>query len=473
MHARVATISQADVRGAETACTFIATMACAHHLASNGSAPTDMELCIHQGGALYTMWPGKREHPYAYNKEAIDMVRRALSIEAGIDYNGYLWKPSGFGPSLDDALLKTEMFDAAILTIGATSVALLRMPNLSYQLFDSHAQCSHGGKAVTLHFSEMEDMIAYLRKKFQHSTAFYSICHVRRRTPMEEEPCASYQTEQEAWAAADVLPHGGAFFNVWRHAADGRFLVAHQKPSRHYIPVVYPSRPVAFRAHAATGEADKWIAAIVHQLSLEQNTAVVASSFIVQGADIVHPHVWFRNLTELSVFLQRVSPSLRVLEYDPRPSIGYYSPICLTSIPLALRPLAVGLMVDGCKFLPSGIVKFTRQGKVMSVIDLKTTHHQIRLARAEEMQHDRSFPEGSQTARLILGFIRACLSLTATVTAAATVRLVDAEKYVILFQDAEQQQQFELTRTHLHHKSNGRTWPDNPSAHWDLSFLFF
>ena len=127
-------LSQADVPGAEEACTSIAVVACASALMDDQQM--DMELWIRQGGAIHQVWQQtRRPSNYALVTEVVPLVKVAWNICMGDEFGGHLWIP-GEMPSLAQCLDQLPLDSVSVLTIGAFSVALLRG---ALWLFDSHA----------------------------------------------------------------------------------------------------------------------------------------------------------------------------------------------------------------------------------------------------------------------------------------------------------------------------------------------
>lgn len=217
-------LSQADVPGAEQACTAIAVVSCAHFLLER--APMDMELCIRQGGALYQSF-GVSRHVHA--KEMIDFCSPAWPISAG-EEEGMLLE------NLNDYESLFVTHQAVVLTCGAFSMAILASGTI---LWDSHANQDEDNKAVSIQFGSASDLIAYIKEKFVDPKMECSLCVVRRR--LFHGP-TTYAQKEPALAHARRLPPG--FFHVWARdvntAGAKQFLVAGLEDFVHYYSNLDP-----------------------------------------------------------------------------------------------------------------------------------------------------------------------------------------------------------------------------------------
>ena len=185
----VANTSQARVVGAETACTAIAVMACAHWLQATPppSPPLEpidiMELWIRQGGALYGKLrasPSRESRDtYAHVNEVVNFASPALPIQCVPDreWSGFVSEKAmaaterfgGMVPlqiALSELLLGGDDNQAvitAVLTVGGVSIALHFDPTTgSCDLFDSHSQALHDNKAIGVHFDNRQHLIDFL-----------------------------------------------------------------------------------------------------------------------------------------------------------------------------------------------------------------------------------------------------------------------------------------------------------------------
>ncbi len=472
-------VSQADVEGAGQACCMIAILACAQRLSGR---PLCMELCIRQGGALYPFWK-QQQHPYAYTKEVVSMIDGAVAIQEGDGCGGLIWvyDEDHVHVPLHEVLSEgLVQFEAAVLTVGVFSIALFRTSDGSYELFDSHPQEQFGNKAIWLRFTCVEDLIATLRKRFTHESTHYSLCSIQRRDKKNALRFVC-QAEDLAWKVAASLPPGGGFFNVWKH--DGKYVVAGlDDVSMDYVQVVRPDQPVIFHAHVSSGVTiNVFTKAVMQQWEAEKQTTKRADfTFYASGYnpwfDIINTSMWFRNMDHLKAFLGRitVSASSVVLRRGGicicPPSLGFYNPVPLVSVPAALQRLAdaTASEVKACKYYPDGVVVFTLSNVIIEA-DLKrrlfynrSTRFEtpfpesvgpIHLAKEEEMEEGGVFPASSHTARLIRAFVSAIHVATLNDTVAVHLH---RDVYII--------GSIKVTRHDV------QPWPE--TRNWDLSFLF-
>jgi hypothetical protein len=279
-----ATLSQASVAGAEQACTAIAVVACAEHICvrgggGDGSDPERMEFWIRQGAALYAAWAAARSRSsssssasaYATAKEVLDLVSLAWRVCSGDEYGGQLWTPGddddGANMSLPEALEHVAADAVAVLTCGAFSLALLKG---GLELFDSHPQEAHAGKAVLARFASRHQLLAYLKQRFSNAHLPYALCVVRNRLA---KPPLVFAKQRLAFRHADQLPPG--FIYVWARdtsASNGskEYLAAGLED----FALSYASMAPQFRTHydmARQGMALTFYADLEFELGLEQN----------------------------------------------------------------------------------------------------------------------------------------------------------------------------------------------------------
>ncbi len=213
-----APLSQANVRGAEQACTAIAVLACAHHLFPRSiialtTEEQRMELYIRQGGALYTNWGHNR---YAMANEMVDLVTAALPICLGDEHGGQLWIDTAEddeNKSLSQTIHLLDHGACAVLTAGVVSVALFFAPpggGGTCELFDSHT--AEEGCAARYSFDSRDNLIEYLHERFPEENGRYSLAVIRPR--MHHAP-KTFPSQQLAFDHADRLPFG--FFYVFAH----------------------------------------------------------------------------------------------------------------------------------------------------------------------------------------------------------------------------------------------------------------
>ncbi len=239
----VAALSQAPVPGAGQACTAIAAMTCAGFVAPFFDqppmvTPDRMELWIRQGAAVYAAWrrlQHQQQEAYAHAKEIVDLLSPALPICAGDEHGGLLH--DALGEALQ--LLSTPN-SAAILTIGALSMALLKGGT---ELFDSHPQHDHNNCAVHIRFASQDELLAYLLNRF--NCVEFSLCVIRKR--FHHVP-AAYPKQELAFKRAASLPPG--LFYIFAHdvkkgTGTKEYLVAGLEDFYQYYKNLEP----AFRAH--------------------------------------------------------------------------------------------------------------------------------------------------------------------------------------------------------------------------------
>jgi hypothetical protein len=241
----LAPLSQASVRGAEQACTAIAVVACSHRLfprsTASLTAPAWMELCIRQGGALYTCW-GRAI--YANAKEMVELASPALPIILGAEFGGGLWQDSqgdDGNVSLLQAVGSIKQAACAVLTIGAFSVALFLHDNGSAELFNSHAAVENQQFGALYHFESRDNLIGFLRERFPVGSVAYSLSIVRNR--MHLAPPA-FPLQSLAFEQADRLPFG--FFYVFAHdihkSGSKEYLVAGLEDFYNYYSNLEPAK---------------------------------------------------------------------------------------------------------------------------------------------------------------------------------------------------------------------------------------
>jgi hypothetical protein len=373
--------SQADVKGSESACCFIAAMSCVQRI--HTGALSSMELCIFQGGKFYSAWKrsAKRE-AYAHTREALATIAPAAPLVEVDEHGGKLWFSQGPNfPSLDEALFQTIVHQHTIVVIGVYSFALFRTELGGYELFDSHAQLEFGGKAVLLQFDSLAQLLSFLRMRYPYSGTDYSVTYV---VAAQEQHALQYEFQDEAlaWEAVDSLPGGSALFNVWKHRDTLVVASVYDFTSKdnHCLVLRYEKQRVFFHARIRGHVVDAFKEGVKQQWRLERGRDCSNNNdFVVVPSgdgslDIFHSDMWFVNMNELDVFLRRASPLVGtlkdiVIRTAPLPCIGYYTASPLISVPLPLVPLAHVLAerVAICIFKPSGRVFFTMaaSGSVM------------------------------------------------------------------------------------------------------------
>lgn len=205
----VATLSQASVPGAEEACTAIAIVACAAHLTA--SSKSTMELWIHQGGALHSVWRATQPPngpAYALANEILALVAPAWPIEGGAEHGGAMTEHE-----LAVAIRLVPPSGAAILTCGAASMAIFCTDSSSaFVLFDSHMQPEHNNCATSTTFETSDELVAHLMQRFGQVPLF-SFTQVCRCLPRALSPDQWHPKQALALAHADSLPP--AFLYVW------------------------------------------------------------------------------------------------------------------------------------------------------------------------------------------------------------------------------------------------------------------
>ena len=213
-----ASISQSDVPGGATACTTIAVTACMDALwprfrVLDASEGKRVERILWHGGTVHNgLFASKSSTYMAHAKEVVDLVMAAWPIDVGEEHGGLL-----------SQLDLHDVGEAAVLTIGAISMAVLRGGT---ELLDSHAQAEHGGHACLFQFETPDDLKAYLLQRFpHHDTVAYSLTCIERR---DFRPVRVYPNQAAAIAAQDELPLGCYHLfarDVNRHGAK-QYLVA-------------------------------------------------------------------------------------------------------------------------------------------------------------------------------------------------------------------------------------------------------
>jgi hypothetical protein len=362
MHAIVvhrASISQAEVAGAEQACSAIAVVACAQWLSTLPNAHFDAEFCIRAGGALYGSWGRPRGEVYAHAAEMVQLASTALPIRVGQEHGGQMWQPHAADDflriPLREALAQLQAGTAAVLTCGVYSVALhLLGSDGQCEFFDSHSQPAQGNKAVLMQFTSRDALLTYLeQERFPNPRTEYTLCGVERRPLLQPR---YFKTQGPALRAADALPPNG-FLYVWPRDRSGdgtkEYAVAGLEDFWHHyspLPTAHKTfydlarsqRPVTFYADLEfdlvcldrrnEGHADAMLEQLQQLVAAqwaEEKECLLATPFVVSdsstnsvdameieeqeeeqiGRVSFHLHnqsMWFGDALELGAFMQRV-----------------------------------------------------------------------------------------------------------------------------------------------------------------------
>lgn len=302
-----AQFSQADVAGAESACTFVAVLACAAFLVGKSITPEALEMWIYQARDLYRTRRNRRDI-YALPGEVIDQVSPALPIVAGREE----------GMLLQDLWLPFEE-EAVVLTCGAYSVAVLDGGRV---LVDSHP---HPDRAIVVRFDEPQHLVQYLKQYRGGGRGECSWMVVERRLfPLDPRV---FPLQEEAFAVADTLPRG--FLHVFardthrgggskEYLASGldEFLQYYERcdeNERHFYDMARLGWPVSLyvdvefeRNLNPNKDGPAMVTELCRLMSRGEDFRVYDASNDVKFSQHIHCHnLWFPNVQGCLEFLMR------------------------------------------------------------------------------------------------------------------------------------------------------------------------
>jgi len=280
-------MSLADIEASNSACSAV--LACADFV-FNHQAPAqdDMDHYIYQGGIVYQHWLSSRPENtgYATANSMIQLLTDAVPIVSGQEFGGFLWREqeaTDVHPSLPQALQQLDPQDAAVLTCGGYSMAILG----SRILFDSHPCPQTNQKAVCHQFASHNDLIQHLRQRFTDASMPYALCQVALR---DYQAPTVFPTQAQAFKHARQSPRG--LKHVWprdlpsgtgakEYAVSGvedfcHYYVSLKPEQRVYYELIPEAQPVSFFVDAEferfpenVGVADEMVRALI-QLVREQ-----------------------------------------------------------------------------------------------------------------------------------------------------------------------------------------------------------